>query len=176
MKPLMYVKHFRTLVKHKWYVAVECFKQKLYWQGIIHDLSKFTPSEFIESARYYCGDGSPIWKAKVEQGYSHAWLSHKGRNKHHWQYWVDFNNGAPAAVAMPEKYLIEAACDLIGASKAYKGEDYNPDEPNDYLEANIKNWIMCPLQKEKLKAILKAMTHGYVSPFYEGKPPVTLNS
>ena len=87
----VYLKHFRTVCKHKWYVFKECAACGLIWQGIIHDLSKFGITEFASSAKYFQGDRSPIEAEKETVGYSLAWLHHKGHNKHHWEYWTDFN-------------------------------------------------------------------------------------
>ena len=103
----IYIKHFLIICKHKWYVAIECFKRGLYWQGIIHDLSKLGFTEFFTSARYFQGNSSPIKKEKEELGYSIAWLNHKAKNKHHWIYWTDRLNGKEIAIPMPnEKDLI----------------------------------------------------------------------
>jgi len=62
---------------------------------IVHDLSKYSIIEFFESARYFQGLSSPIDATKREIGYSIAWQNHKAKNKHHWQYWVDFNGKEP---------------------------------------------------------------------------------
>ena len=60
-------KHFKTIMKHKWYVMLECFKVGLYRQGIVHDLSKFSITEFMPSVRYFQGDRSPTEKERVER-------------------------------------------------------------------------------------------------------------
>ena len=83
------IKHFITITKHKWLVLILCIKAGIPWRGIVHDLSKYSPTEFIESVKYYQGDHSPITECKKENGYSKAWLHHKGRNKHHYEYWYD---------------------------------------------------------------------------------------
>ena len=111
--------HFRMICKHKWYVGLECFKHGLFWQGIVHDLSKFSRAEFVTSARYFQGDKTPIGAEKAAKGYSIAWLNHKAKNKHHWEYWTDFKEGIPYAAPMPEKYIKEMVCDMIGAAKSY---------------------------------------------------------
>ena len=59
-----YWKHFKTIMKHKIEVGKVCFKFGLYWQGLAHDLSKFSITEFAPSARYFQGTGSPIDKEK----------------------------------------------------------------------------------------------------------------
>jgi hypothetical protein len=135
------IKHFNVISKHKYYVMAECFKRGLYWQGIVHDLSKYSISEFMPSAKYFQGDSTPVAKMKAELGYAPSWLHHKGRNKHHWEYWTDFYDGVQKPCPIPNKYLIEMACDMIGASKAYLKSEYNPSEPLKYFEKNSLNWL-----------------------------------
>ena len=83
--------HFKLITKHKWIVFKLCTRVGLPWRGLVHDLSKYSPIEFYESAKYYVGYKSPIQVARQERQYSAAWLHHKGRNKHHEEYWYDFN-------------------------------------------------------------------------------------
>lgn len=149
-----YIKHFITISKHKYYVMIECFKRGLYWQGLVHDLSKYSITEFSESARYFQGNGTPISKIKAEIGYSKAWLHHKGRNKHHWEYWIDFYDGVLKPVKIPERYIKEMACDMIGASKAYLKTKYNPSEPLEYFKKHSNNWIILDEDKKKLEELL----------------------
>jgi hypothetical protein len=145
------LKHLYTILKHKWYVGIECFKLGLYWQGIVHDLSKFHPIEFIESARFFSnGTYSPIDDIKKQYGYSKAWIHHKSSNKHHWQYWVDYKTGVPFSVGIPQKYLKEMFCDMVGASKTYK--DSNAYE---YFKNNSFYWIMTPGNKTYLDLLFK---------------------
>lgn len=134
----VYTKHFKVVMKHKWYVMLECFKRGLIWQGIVHDLSKFSPTEFIESAKHFQGTASPIVKARLANGYSYAWIHHKAHNKHHWDHWVDFSRGVAIPTPMPKKYLDEMVCDMIGAAKAYSGKT----APLRYYKDNVHHWIM----------------------------------
>lgn len=92
------IKHFNLVMTHKFYVFKNCFKARIFWRGIKHDLSKFSPTEFCESVKYFTGDKSPIDNCKKEKGWSKAWLHHKGRNRHHYEYWQDnFDNGGKSA-------------------------------------------------------------------------------
>lgn len=151
-----YIKHFLTICKHKFYVAEILMEQGLLWQAITHDLSKFSPVEFFVSAKYFSGVGSPGSKEKLEKGYSRAWLNHKGRNKHHWQYWVDWNkNGTLILCRIPTEYIMEMAADIIGASKAYLGGKYNKKEPMEFFEANRSNWLMQEGDKRILKYFIE---------------------
>lgn len=128
-----YFAHIKTVMTHKYHVAKACFAAGLYKQGILHDLSKFSYIEFHESVIFYQGNKTPINEARSVRGYSSAWLHHKGRNKHHFEYWVDYSNdGNPFAVQLPYEYAVEMACDMIGASRAYNGKDWQPQMVLDY--------------------------------------------
>ena len=132
-------KHFKTITKHKWYVFKECKSCGILWQGIIHDLSKYSLAEFIPSAKYFQGDRSPIEAEKEDLGYSLAWQHHKGHNKHHWEYWIDFDdNGNIIANKIPYKYVLEMVCDWIGAGKAYSTH-WNRHSPLFYYKKTKNN-------------------------------------
>lgn len=127
------IKHFATICRHRAVVFRQCCKCGLFWQGLIHDLSKFSPAEFIESAKYFQGDRSPIEASKECSGYSLAWQHHKGHNPHHWEYWIDFGtNGEIIPQKIPYKYVVEMVCDYIGAGMVYNGDKWSESEPYDY--------------------------------------------
>lgn len=137
-------KHFCTITKHRHKVIAHCFKAGIGWQGLFHDLSKYTPSEFSAGAKYYQGNRSPNEKEREMFGYSPAWLHHKGRNRHHFEYWTDYNpiEKRVMPVKMPKKYAIEMFCDRVAASKIYQGEKYNDKHPLDYfLKGKDKRFI-----------------------------------
>ena len=129
--------HFKLITKHRWIVFKLCTKAGLPWRGLVHDLSKYSPTEFIESSKYYVGYKSPIQVAREKREYSLAWLHHKGRNKHHEEYWYDFNAPVKAPV-IPYKYTIEMLCDNLAAGIVYKGKEFKKDYPLWYWN-NIKN-------------------------------------
>jgi hypothetical protein len=150
------IKHFITICRHKYYVGQECFKLGLYYQGIVHDLSKFSPTEFISSAIYFQGDKTPIEVEKAEKGYSLAWLNHKSKNKHHWDYWIDFKEGKSViTIPIPDKYIKEMFCDFIGASKAYNKDKFNSSLPYEYFKNNCHKMIMDDVSMSKLRNMLK---------------------
>ena len=120
-------KHFRTITYHKYLVMKGCFAVGLYRQGLTHDLSKYSPAEFLVGARYFQGNRSPNNAEREEKGYSSAWLHHKGRNRHHFEYWIDFSNDRTKGLVgnkMPLNYVIEMVCDRIAACKVYRGKNY----------------------------------------------------
>ena len=101
-------KHFNTITKHRHKVIKHCFKAGILWQGCLHDLSKYSFHEFIVGAKYYQGTRSPNEAEREAKGYSSAWMHHKGRNKHHFEYWTDYNTKTRTIepVKMPMNYLI----------------------------------------------------------------------
>ena len=109
--------HFCTITKHRWKVREGCFRVGLYWQGLTHDLSKYSPTEFRVGARFYQGNRSPNAAEREEKGYSEAWIHHKGRNRHHFEYWTDMNRETRQyeSVVMPRKFLVEMVMDRIAA-------------------------------------------------------------
>lgn len=126
-------KHFKTVMKHKQVVFRECWACGIGWQGIVHDLSKFSHTEFSPSAKFFQGNRSPIEAEKEDCGYSFAWLHHKGCNPHHWEYWIDFaSDGGIIADRIPKKYVIEMLCDWIGAGKVYAKGKWSQNDPLDY--------------------------------------------
>jgi hypothetical protein len=135
--------HLKTILIHKYWVCYYCYHAGILWQGIIHDLSKFSPIEFFEGVKYYTGSSSPIDACKKENGYSAAWMHHNGRNKHHYEYWQDnFDNGGEP-IMMPFRYATEMICDYLGAARAYCGEDFNlEDEYEWWLKKRCKPLAM----------------------------------
>ena len=111
--------HLKTVLVHKYWVLVYCRKLGITWRGLTHDLSKFSPVEFWESVRYWDGKTSPIVKCKADKGYSLAWQHHKGRNRHHYEYWVDNLDQGGTPIKMPWKDLLELIADYLGAGRAY---------------------------------------------------------
>ena len=151
--------HFRTITKHKNTVMGLCFKVGLIRQGLLHDLSKYTPVEFKTGVKYYRGDMSPNSVEKQLEGYSTAWLHHKGRNRHHFEYWIDVSYKPDCIIEtgkMPLKYVLEMACDRIAASKIYRGSEYKESDPYEYLirRASRVSKLMHPDTYALLESIL----------------------
>ncbi len=130
------IKHFVTITKHRNKVISHCFRAGIGWQGLFHDLSKYSPTEFIPGARYYLGDRSPTEKERAIHGYSIAWIHHKGRNKHHFEYWTDVNPKTKRyePVPMPLNYITEMFCDRLAASKIYQGDKYTDSSALEYYK------------------------------------------
>lgn len=143
-----YIGHFKTICRHKWITFLLCKDCGITWQGIIHDMSKFNPTEFFESAKYYTtGKESPIIETRKAKGISEAWLHHKGRNKHHWEYWLDNcsgNENRMNPLKMDYKYVVEFICDQVSASKTYLGSGWNLESNYKYLMKHEKKVVMHP--------------------------------
>jgi hypothetical protein len=152
------IEHFRTVARHRKLVREYCFRLGLYTQGITHDLSKYSPAEFWRSARYYRKGRNPIRTERSERGESLIWLHHKGRNKHHYEYWVDYHfdeegNATFSAGKMPKRYIAEMFCDNIASSKIYKGDQYTDASPYEhYIHKSGK-----PIHPETAEAIEKML-------------------
>lgn len=143
-----FFKHFKKVCVHKFWVFYYCCKAGIVVQGLLHDMSKFSPTEFFESVKYYQGDSSPIDAAKKDKGYSNAWLHHKGRNRHHYEYWQDYFDQGTKHLEMPLKYKIEMICDYVGAGKAYYGKDFTPQKEYDWWQ-NKKSKPLAMHEKDK---------------------------
>ena len=118
------MKHIGLVIRHKNKVFIHCVKCGIVWRGIMHDMSKFSPTELFESAKYYQGNHSPISACRKDKGYSYAWLHHKARNRHHLEYWVDEECETPPPI--PYKFIVECICDKLAATKTYRGKTYDP--------------------------------------------------
>lgn len=152
--------HFKTITRHRFLVCRYCFRLGLYWQGLIHDLSKFSPAEFWVGAKYFQGDRSPNDAERRANGYSTAWMHHKGCNRHHFEYWTDYavTGEGISGVEMPAKYVAEMFCDRLAASKVYRGKDYHDGDPYAfYLRGAKKRLLLAPRTAEQLEKMLTTL-------------------
>lgn len=130
--------HLRTVHKHRAMVRKLCFKCGLYWQGLTHDLSKYSPTEFWNGVKFYTGTKSPHIGEREKYGYSKAWLHHKGCNKHHAEYWQDIrSNGKTESIPMPMEYFAEMLCDRVAASMVYLGDNFTKCSALDYYRSHF---------------------------------------
>lgn len=137
--------HLKLITVHKWKVFKNCCYAGIPLQGILHDLSKYSPTEFIESIKYYTGDHSPIDECKKINGYSMAWYHHRGRNKHHWEFWVDnFEKGITAPI-IPYKYAVEMICDFLSAGQVYQKENWSFESEYKWWKCKLKTAVMHPV-------------------------------
>ena len=150
--------HFSTITHHKMLVMKTCFKVGLYKQGLLHDLSKYTPIEFIPGVIYYQGDRSPINREKELKTCSRGWLHHKGRNLHHFEYWIDYavnpKDGFIGA-KMPKRFVAEMVIDRISASRNYQKENYTCRSAWEYYARAKDVYVMNDETRFLLEYLLK---------------------
>ena len=155
------VKHFKLICNHKFWVMYYCNKCGITWRGIKHDLSKFTPTEFIESVKYFDGKRSPIDVCKEQNGVSQAWMHHKGRNTHHYEYWQDNFDRGGHPVQMPFEDAVEMLCDYLGAGRAYSGKDFSYSGEYMWWKNKIANGIaMHPQTQMFIDEMLKNLMNN----------------
>lgn len=156
--------HFKTITEHKLLVMEHCFRIGLYRQGLMHDLSKYMPSEFLMGCRYYAdGKASPNNNERLDRGYSAAWLHHKGRNRHHFEYWLDYairpgkDQYPLQAVQMPRRYVAEMLMDRICASKNYNKAAYTQHDPLAYFERGRGHYLLNSQTSRELHGMLRIL-------------------
>ena len=162
------VKHFITITKHKWVVFKLCCMAGEPWRGFMHDWSKYSLTEFWESAKYYNGKYSPIHACRRLNGYSKAWLHHKGRNKHHHEYWYDYNTEQKTPI-MPYKYAVEMICDNLAAGIVYNGKDWTNSTQIEYWNKVESKKKVNPQINKFAKAVFKQVSKEGINPVIKKK-------
>lgn len=153
--------HFRTITKHRHAVIRNCRRAGILWQGLRHDLSKYSPTEFIPGVKYYVGTRSPNELERMDKGYSAAWLHHKGRNRHHFEYWSDYNpvERRVGPVKMPLRYVIEMVCDRMAASKIYLGDKYTDASALEYFVHGKSHRVIHPETSDLCERLLTMLAY-----------------
>ena len=148
--------HFKTITHHRLLVMAGCFRVGLYWQGLVHDLSKYSPTEFWTGAKYFQGTRSPNTAEREDKGFSEAWMHLKGRNRHHYEYWTDMNRQTRCyeSVPMPRKYLVEQVMDRRAACMVYQGKNYTAGSALAYFEKSRERELMHPQTRQELELLL----------------------
>lgn len=139
-----------------------CFRIGLYKQGLLHDLSKYSPTEFRSGCRYYQGNRSPNNAEREATGVSLAWLHHKGRNRHHFEYWIDYSANPTDRVIegmqMPRRYVAEMIMDRICAARVYNGKNYTDEQPLQYyLKSKDKIWFIHKTTRHQMEFLLRML-------------------
>jgi len=156
------IAHFKTITEHRHLVCRYCLRLGLVWQGLTHDLSKYAPVEFWRGAKYFQGNRSPNDAERMDTGMSLAWLHHKGRNRHHFEYWIDYVITSDGHVAyggnkMPLRYVAEMFCDRIAASKVYQKDAYTDASPYDYFVRSKAELLIHPDTADELEEMLRVL-------------------
>ena len=148
--------HLKTILKHRHTVIVHCYKAGILWRGLLLDLSKFSWTEFSAGVKYYQGTRSPNEGEREQKGYSAAWMHHKGRNRHHFEYWTDYNPETKKVgpVKMPVVFVKEMFCDRVAASKVYQGKNYQNAQPLEYFQRGKARRAIHPETSDLLESWL----------------------
>jgi len=163
-----YLKYLSYVIRHKWFVFIECYRLGEIWRGIWHDMSKFLPSEFIPYARYFYGE-YPSWeftkyepyypysltKEGISEAFDLSWLLHQHRNPHHWQHWIlREDDGGTKFIDIPSKYIQEMLCDWSGAGRAITGKN-DPLECTSWYLNNYDKIQVSKMTRTEINLILK---------------------
>lgn len=171
------IKHFNTVNKHRWIVFKLCCKAGITWRGLVHDLSKYSPTEFWGSVKYYQGGKrSPIPIQKEQEGFSKVWLHHRAKNKHHSAYWYDSKAPVKAPI-IPYKYAVEMICDKLSASIVYTGKEWTKETELNYwrekerdiepINENIKKFFDEVFEQVSIDGINKTLTKKNLKKIYD---------
>lgn len=156
---MKFLKHFNTITRHRHAVIKHCFKAGIGFQGLFHDLSKYTYTEFSSGAKYFQGTRSPNDMQRETYGYSAAWMHHKGRNRHHFEYWTDYDpvTHIVGPVKMPLRFVIEMFCDRVAACKIYRGKNYTDSAALDYFLNAKKRRVIHKETSDFLEMLLRML-------------------
>lgn len=154
-----FIGHLTTVIRHRHMVMRHCLKAGLIWRGLMHDLSKFSLTEFIPGVLYFQGYRSPNEREREVYGCSRAWMHHKGRNRHHFEYWTDYNSVTKKSepVRMPDVFIYEMFCDRVAASKIYNGAKYRDNMPLEYFMRAKQKRIIERKTSAKLEFLLRKL-------------------
>ena len=149
--------HLKTVINHKRLVMYHAVRIGIPFRGLMHDLSKFSPVEFFAGVKYFSdGKKSPNELERNMHGYSSAWMHHKGRNKHHFEYWTDYNPvfRKVGPVKMEYVYVLEMFCDRVAASKVYQGKNYTDSHPIEYFMRGKPNRMIHQATSDAIEYLL----------------------
>lgn len=164
-----HLKYLRYILRHKYFVFIECCKLGIPWQGMIHDLSKFSPAEWTAYVHKFFGGPWPkaleihgdrrnsiSWfQENVDSAFDRAWQHHQDHNPHHWEHWsitggviVD-GNSIHEGIQIPHNYILEMFADWTAMSKA-KGE------PNcrKWYQQNRSSIVLHPASRQTLETMI----------------------
>ena len=149
--------HLKTVIVHKYTVFVHSLKLGIPFRGFMHDFSKFSPTEFLPGVKYYNnGKKSPNEAERINNGYSRAWMHHKGKNKHHFEYWTAYSpiERRVMPVKMEYVYVLEMFCDRVAASKVYQGKNYTDRHPLEYFLRGKDKRFIHPVTSDEIEKML----------------------
>ncbi len=159
MQPLA---HFKTITHHRHLVCRYCFRLGLYRQGLLHDLSKYAPCEFWRGAKYYQGYRSPNDAERKQNGVSLAWLHHKGRNRHHFEYWIATASGrteSPTWAGAKCRCATSPRCSATASRRAGPTSRTSTTDaaPYDYYIRSKSHILIHPETSDAIEAMLRVL-------------------
>ena len=125
-----YLVYMGYVLRHKWFVFLEACKLGIPWRGLVHDLDKLRPDEFIPYARFFHNPDGRKRQVRNRTGYykpddtgdaafDFAWFLHQKRNRHHWQSFVfPLSAGGERIMPMQRADVLEMIADWRGAGRA----------------------------------------------------------
>jgi len=155
---LLYLKY---VLRHKWFCFVGCWRispilSRTFLLGIIHDWSKFRPSEWSPCATHFFSDGPDIFDIVKENFYFAFLHYHVQRNKHHWQHWVAIcDSGVHKCFDMPDCYIMEMVADWYAAGRAISGRRL----VTPWYEVNKDKILLSPMSRIKVEIAIKGLDH-----------------
>ena len=144
-----FFKHWGLVNRHRFRVWVNGIHCGIGWHCFFHDLSKYTPREFLTSVKNYVGTHSPVYEERLKNDYfSFICQHHTKRNKHHWEYWTDYFEGNILAMTMPYKYATEYVCDMLSASYCYDPKHFSSRKTLDYFTSRSDHYYLSNASRE----------------------------
>lgn len=180
--------YLKYVLRHKYYVALFLLDQQFtlgnLYRAIVHDLSKFRPSEWNPYANFFYGQNAgkkPEEIANLERisfnlgiprksrdeeraEFNTAWLHHQKRNKHHWQYWMmTFDHGGTICLPMPEKYIQEMIADWHSAGFCITGKH----EYKEWYRKQQNKIQFHPETRKRVDSLLLGIEHVVIPDCYK---------
>jgi hypothetical protein len=115
-----HLSHLRYLLRHKWFVFVECRKLNVpLWIALVHDWDKLLPDVWFPYVYAHVPSIDERVRIRRRAAFTHAKMIHQHRNKHHWQFWVFINDcGEIKSLPIPDVYRRELLADWRGAGQS----------------------------------------------------------
>lgn len=152
-----YLVYLVYVLRHKWFVFLECCRLGIPWRGVVHDLSKLRPSEFLPYARFFHNPDGSRRQVRSKTGYykptdtgdaafDFAWFCHQKRNDHHWQWWV-LPEDVSGVKVLPMSHVarLEMLADWRGAGRAQGTPDtlawYRSNGHKLQLHPETRQWV-----------------------------------
>lgn len=150
-----HLKYLSYVLRHKWFVFLAACRLGIPWRGLVHDLSKFRPSEWFPYVEHFHGRKAKPWRDSTgyykptdtgDPAFDFAWFLHQKRNQHHWQWWtLPEDGGGLKVLPMSDACRREMLADWRGAGRAQGKPDtltwYAKNREKMTLHPDARAWI-----------------------------------